>query len=122
MRRLYYKGENLYIKGEKRDGILILYLEGVLDAHVYHHLEEIFERAIKEGTTKFIIECSKLQYICSAAVGLFIGYIGGLKEKEGKIIFVGVSDNVEMVFSLLNIKDMFEFTDKSIEEVVTCLK
>ena len=76
---------------------------GELDANSSVLLDEKIEEILHKGIYNLHIECSKLTYISSAGLGVFISYLETLKTGNGKFVFSGMSEGVYKVFELLGL-------------------
>ncbi len=92
---------NIYEKREK--GYVLLAPEGELDAHSSLDMDEKISTLLSEGVLNYYIDCSKLTYISSAGLGVFISYLDDIQQKNGKLIFGQMKDNVKDVFELLGL-------------------
>ncbi len=95
----------------EREGVIILSLNGVLDAHTTGKLEEVFEKLISEHKYKFVVDFSNLRYISSAGLGVFMAYVETMRENGGDIKFAAMKENVYNVFDLLGFPVLYEFYD-----------
>lgn len=71
--------------------------------------EEFSEKLleIKEKSKNYIFEINELEYISSSGVGFFMELYEIVKEKEGKICFVGMSNVVRRVFDYMGFLSFF---------------
>ena len=76
---------------------------GELDANSSVVLDEKIEDTLHRGIYNLHIDCSKLSYISSAGLGVFISYLEALKTGNGKFVFSGMTDGVYKVFELLGL-------------------
>jgi len=96
------------------DSISTLYLSGFLDAHTAPVFESNLQNLIKEERFKIIINHKDLDYISSAGLGVFMGFIEEIREKGGDIKLTNMSQKVFKVFDLLGFPALFEiFNDEN---------
>src|SRR5690606_492962 len=75
---------------------------------------EIFEEAVNNDESKFIINLEKVNYMDSAGLGSIVSslnYLNDFTEKngsKGKIVICGLNKNVELLFSMLRINNIFD--------------
>ena len=70
----------------KDDGdVVVLDVTGYLDAHTAPEFEEALKKLMNEQRYKIVINLEALQYISSAGLGVFMGFIEELRENEGDI-------------------------------------
>ena len=92
---------------ELPEKILRLKLSGYLDTHNYAKLETLFEQKLQQGFNRFVVELSQLEYISSAGAGVFIGAATTAQESQGDIVLVRPSPEVQEIFELLGVLQIF---------------
>jgi anti-sigma B factor antagonist len=100
----------------------IVDLSGDLDAHTSIQLERVIQDLIDKGRTNIIINFSKLNYISSAGLGVFMSFIDEVRSKGGDIKFSNMPDKIFQVFDLLGFPLLYEIYDdehKAIEKFQT---
>lgn len=102
-----------------RDNVSVLLLSGFLDAHTTPQFEEGLQALIKEKRYKIIVNLNSLDYISSAGLGVFMGFIEEIREQGGDIKLSNLSEKVFKVFDLLGFPALFEIFD---EEDTACAK
>jgi len=75
----------LKITESKNGNVLILVLEGEIDAHTAPVLKETAEKKIIEGNTKIVFNFAKCTYISSAGIGVLNAILNAVKAKGGVI-------------------------------------
>lgn len=106
----------------------MLALDGFLDAHTAPEFEKAIQDEIDADHLQLIVDCSKLTYISSAGLGVFMGFIEELRERGGDIKICGLSPKVDQVFDILGFHALYDivpdvpaavqrFTDAPVKEV-----
>ncbi|MEM6262141.1 MAG: STAS domain-containing protein [Bacteroidota bacterium] len=101
------------IKEIEGESFVTLIPVGDLDANSSIEMDECMERQLNSGVVNFHIDGSELQYISSAGLGVFISHLEEIEQKEGKIVFSGLSQNVQDVFQLLGLDQIVEIFPSS---------
>ncbi len=57
------------------NGLSVLALEGYLDAHTAPEFEKTVQGEFEAGRVQMAVECSRLTYISSAGLGVFMSFI-----------------------------------------------
>jgi len=96
---------------QSRDGLSILSLEGYLDAHTAPQFEKAFEEEFEAGNLRLIVECSKLTYISSAGLGVFMSFVEEIREAGGDIKICGLTPKVMQVFEILGFPALFDIVE-----------
>lgn len=79
---------------------------GEVDASSSIELDNAMEEAIASGNKKFLVDCSTLDYISSAGLGVFMSYIEEFKRHDIQIAFFGLNEKVANVFEILGLDQL----------------
>ncbi len=89
--------------------VTVLNLQGFLDAHTAQKFEQALKALMNEHRYAIVVDMSQLDYISSAGMGIFMGFIEEVRENRGDIKFCCVNPRVFKVFDLLGFPNIFEF-------------
>jgi len=104
---------------EKKSGdLVILYLNGFLDAHTSSLLEKKFEELLSKKLYKVIVNFSGLSYISSAGLGVFMAYIETMRSHSGDIKLSNMSDKIFNIFDMLGFPILFNILKDENEAVI----
>ncbi|MBD3224900.1 MAG: anti-sigma factor antagonist [Caldithrix sp.] len=92
-----------------------LYLSGFLDAHTVPKFEEALQSCLNDEQYNIIVNLKDLDYISSAGLGVFMGFIEEIRESGGDIKLTNLSNKVHKVFDLLGFPALFEIYDNENE-------
>jgi anti-sigma B factor antagonist len=109
------------IKRTQQDGIDIIRPIGEIDASSSIELDLTLARSIGEGFTKILVDCSALEYISSAGLGVFMSYIEELRDKNIQMVLFGLHDKVANTFNILGLDRLLTITNTR-EEALQALK
>jgi anti-sigma B factor antagonist len=91
------------------DGDLtVLALEGFLDAHTAPEFERAIQQELDQDRVRLIVDCSRLTYISSAGLGVFMGFIEEIRERGGDIKICGLIPKVQQVFEILGFQSLYD--------------
>lgn len=98
---------------DRRDeeGVRILALDGYLDAHTAPEFEKAIEDEVADGHIRIVADCSRLTYISSAGLGVFMSFIEEIRERKGDIKIAAVQPKVFQVFDVLGFPILFDITE-----------
>lgn len=94
------------IKKETENNYLIIFVKGDADASSSIHLDKAIKEAMEEGSQRILIDCTNLNYISSAGLGVFMSYIEEISEKSVDFILFGLSEKVFKVFGILGLDQL----------------
>ena len=89
----------------------IIYLNGFLDAHTAPDLESELEKLTEEKRFNIVVNFKELNYISSAGLGVFMGYIENIREHSGDIKMCCMSPKIFRVFDLLGFPRLYDIVD-----------
>jgi len=90
-----------------QEGVAMLRLTGVLDAHTFDQLEENFEDLFAKGVLRLIVDMRGVTYASSAGIGVFIGALAKARQQHGDLLLMNLNPDVREVFELLGLLNMF---------------
>ena len=96
------------IHKSEEQGLVVLSLEGYLDAHTAPEFEKAVETEYEAGRVRLVVECSRLTYISSAGLGVFMSYIDEIRGAGGDIKICGLAPKVFQVFDILGFSALFD--------------
>lgn len=94
------------INTQKEEGVNVLTIDGDVDASSSIFLDEELERLISAGEKKILIDCSNLEYISSAGLGVFMSHLQETRDREIKLILFGMSEKVKNIFDILGLDQL----------------
>jgi anti-sigma B factor antagonist len=98
----------IHIKRLQEDGADVLALIGEIDASSSIELDLAIAKSVGEGFTKILVDCSALEYISSAGLGVFMSYIEEFKDRNIKMVLFGMNDRVANTFSILGLNELLQ--------------
>ncbi|PJE04492.1 MAG: anti-anti-sigma factor [Leptospira sp.] len=92
--------------------IKIIEISGKYDIESTEEFEKIFNQQLDSKPQIVAIDMTKLDYIDSSGIGSLIKCLNSLKNKNGKMILVGIKPMIMNVFKLAKLDMFFEITSK----------
>lgn len=94
------------IKRIQEDGVDIIVPIGEVDASSSIELDLNIAKSVGEGYTKILVDCTALEYISSAGLGVFMSYIEEFKDKHISMVLYGMNQRVANTFEILGLKEL----------------
>jgi anti-sigma B factor antagonist len=91
--------------------VAVLHLKGYLDAHTAAELEKAFQKLIDERKYNIVVNFKDLNYISSAGLGVFMGFIEDVRNNGGDIKLSNMTPKIYRVFDLLGFPTLYEITE-----------
>lgn len=100
----------IHIKRLQEDGADVVALVGEIDASSSIDLDLAIAKSVGEGFTKILVDCTALEYISSAGLGVFMSYIEEFKEKNIVMVLFGMNEKVANTFEILGLNELLNIT------------
>ncbi len=105
----------IHIKRLQEDGADIIALIGEIDASSSIELDLAIAKSVGEGFSDILIDCSSLEYISSAGLGVFMSYIEEFKDKKINMVLYGMSEKVANTFEILGLHELLKIAKDKAE-------
>ena len=105
------------INGQKENDVLIVEISGRLDANTSSELQERLVRFIDGGDSVMAIDCSRLDYISSAGLRVFLTALKKANTVNGKLAIFACRDNIKQIFDISGFKSILKLYDTKSEAV-----
>ena len=96
----------IHIKRLQENGADVIVLIGEIDASSSIELDLAIAKSVGEGFKKILVDCSALEYISSAGLGVFMSYIEEFNDKNIRMVLFGMSDKVANTFEILGLNEL----------------
>jgi anti-sigma B factor antagonist len=93
----------LNIEHIRKEGYSVLQLSGEVDASNSVDLDAAIQEMLSEGINRILVDGSKLEYISSAGLGVFMSYLEEFQEKDIQLVIFGLLEKVQQVFVILGL-------------------
>lgn len=81
--------------------VVVLRIQGYLDAHTAPNFERQLDQARNNGALRIVIDCSGLNYISSAGLGLLVDAYRAVKPEGGELKVAAMSPAIADIFDIL---------------------
>ena len=81
----------------------VMVVVGEVDASSSITLDSAISEMIENGKKSLLIDCTDLEYISSAGLGVFMSYIEEIKKKNISLVIFGLNEKVMNVFQILGL-------------------
>src|SRR5882757_11548819 len=105
----------IHIKRLQEDGADVIVLIGEIDASSSIELDLAIAKSVGEGFTKVMVDCSALEYISSAGLGVFMSYIEEFKDKGVQMVLFGLKEKVVNTFEILGLAELLHISENKSE-------
>jgi anti-sigma B factor antagonist len=105
----------IHIKRLQEEGIDLLVLIGEIDASSSIELDLAIAKSVGEGYSRILVDCSSLDYISSAGLGVFMSYIEEFKDRKINMVLFGMSEKVANTFDILGLTELLRIGKDKVE-------
>ena len=95
------------VSEEKKGNVLILGVSGKLDVSNSKVFEERILAIIDAGAQQFVVDLSRLDYVSSAGLRVFLTAAKLLNSANGKMVFCSLKESVREVFDISGFFSIF---------------
>ncbi len=101
----------MQIKEIEEEVFYTIQIFGDVDAASSINLDKAFDKVLSLKKEKILVDCTHLDYIASAGLGVFISYIEPFKEKNIQFVLFGLNEKVKDVFQILGLDNLLKMED-----------
>ncbi len=110
----------VHIHTKQTGEVTVLVIQGDIDASSSIQLDDALKQLSGAGKSHILVDCSQLNYISSAGLGVFMSYIEELNENHQKMILFALSKKVKNVFDMLGLDQLMKFAPSE-EQALTII-
>lgn len=103
------------IKRVQEDKVDVIVISGEIDASSSIELDLTIAKSVGEGFKKILVDCTSLEYISSAGLGVFMSYIEEFKDSGATMVLFGMKEKVENTFSILGLAELLHISSNKQE-------
>lgn len=98
------------VKISSTDKVVTISVEGSIDSNTAGDLQaQIMEKVVESQNV--LLDFSKVDFVSSAGLRVLLMIYRQIKSKNGKVVLVGVSEEIQDVMSMTGFVNFFEITD-----------
>lgn len=94
---------------KEEDNDYVMYFEGRLDTAVAAKVEKEMQPLSDCSGHDIVLDCSKLGYISSSGLRLFLGVLKKAKALGSHVYIKGLSEDIRSVFKMTGFINLFEY-------------
>jgi len=99
---------NLEVKITEKDDVTFVHISGEIDLYSSPQLRTVLMKQTQQKKTLLIVHLADVTYIDSSGVATFIETLQQVKRYGGRIVLVGMVEEVREVFRLTRLDKVFE--------------
>ena len=103
--------EGFEVTKSNNGDVSVLNVKGYLDAHTAPTLESAFQELLDSKHYRIVVNFSDLNYISSAGLGVFMGFIEDIRKNGGDIKLSSMKPKIFRVFDLLGFPTLYDIVD-----------
>ena len=91
------------------EGTMVAILEGRLDTAASSETEKAMQPLYSCENQDIIIDCTKLEYISSSGLRIFLSVLKNTKPRNCHVYISGLNDDLKQVFAMTGFNNLFDF-------------
>jgi anti-sigma B factor antagonist len=88
-------------------GVAVVALAGEIDLYTCPEFKQELLRVIAGGATLVVLDLTKTTFIDSTALGVIIGGVERLKQRDGRLVVVCADPNIVKIFEVTGLNRIF---------------
>jgi anti-anti-sigma factor len=109
--------DDLTINERKVGDIVIVELEGDLDAFTVQEVRRRLNEMMEKGVNRIVLNFSKLRYINSTSIGVLVGRLRQIRERDGDMVLAELNDRINRIITLVGGRRLFRIFDSEEEAI-----
>lgn len=89
----------------------VIALEGDLDASSCITLDKAISDAVASDEKKILVDCTRLNYISSAGLGVFMSYLQDFENNKISLVLFNLNEKVKNVFQILGLDELINIVN-----------
>ena len=98
-----------------RNDIPLIEMEGEVDVYTAPQLKQQMLNLLDGGSQGMLIDLTKVEYLDSTALGVLIGGLKRMRERDGNFALVCPNQRVRRVFEITGLDKIFDIYDSEAE-------
>ena len=98
---------------DKQSKAVIVVVKGRMDAVSAPEFEHTMAGHIATGASRFVVDCSALEYVSSAGLRSLLTTAKTLRARDGELVFAALRDVVHEVFEIAGFATIFPVFDST---------
>ena len=86
----------------------VIELEGEVDVYTAPQLKQQMISLLESGAKELIVDLTKVEYLDSTALGVLIGGLKRMRERDGNMVLVCPSPRIRRVFEITGLDKIFD--------------
>ena len=109
----------LSVESLEREGVVLLYPSGFINAHTVRLFEGALQKALDGGCYQIVVSGAGLRYVASAGLGALMGVIEEVRTNGGDIRIAELNDTVRNIFEMLGLNHLYRIFPSEQEAVLS---
>ncbi len=89
-------------------GVPVIALEGEVDVYTAPQLKQQMMTELEAGARQMIVDLTKVEYFDSTALGVLIGGLKRIRERDGGLSLICPSPRIRRVFEITGLDKIFD--------------
>lgn len=86
----------------------VIELEGEVDVYTAPQLKQQMISLLESGAKELVVDLTKVDYLDSTALGVLIGGLKRMRERDGNMVLVCPSPRIRRVFEITGLDKIFD--------------
>ena len=97
----------LTIKEQEHEAHVLIEISGEVDIFTCQQLKDTLYQVVDKFGKDMVLECSRLNYIDSTGLGVFVAVLKRVKQIDRSITIINLKDSILKLFLITNLDSLF---------------
>jgi anti-anti-sigma factor len=102
---------------EIENGVVLLEIEGEVDAHTCDKLDNILKKLLAQGHNRLVLDASQMEYISSPGLRILLSAQREARERGGEVRLFGLNAQVRRTFEMAGFAQLLPVADNRHEAI-----
>jgi len=107
------------LKEVKIENATIIEIDGRLDTTNFGQLEKKIMQHIEAGDIRILVDCSKMDYVSSSGLRIFLMALKKITALNGKFLLCGLQENIREIFEISGFTSIFNIFENQQQALAT---
>jgi anti-sigma B factor antagonist len=98
---------NLDVETGTKNGTSVVTLRGEIDVYTAPRLRQTLIDLVEGGATSIVVDMEKVDFLDSTGLGVLVGGLKRVKDKEGTMKLVATQDRILKIFDITGLSKVF---------------
>jgi anti-sigma B factor antagonist len=112
---------DLKLEYRKRDGVVVVDVEGVIDVYTAPKLRELLIELVNKKNYQLVVNMEKVEFLDSTGLGVLVGGLKRVRAHDGSLDLVCTQERILKIFRITGLTKVFGIHE-SVDQAIAARK